>query len=277
MHKKDMEKVNITIKELRKKKGITQKSMAERLFMSRSTFSKIESGNTNLYYDTLASISKILDIPISEIIKENEDQVFKSRENDLSLMLYQTNYWLSEKLYKIVPFNELSIKQKKLLKEKGFDTKEKYENTLLGGRLYKFGPKDVFRHMVENYGMDVLFKRKMLFDRYWNLKWEKYLKDKEKWNALLEENDFESLFDNERFDENGDWEIDEREYFSVCYILLSMPENKQKLVQFARRDFPNGADESEVSEYLMMKTGALFVEFLSEGFEGYDPVNEIIK
>lgn len=249
-----MDKITTTIRQLRKKKGFTQKSIAERLHMARSTYSKIESGNTALDYERLVNISKVLDVPVSEIIKENGDPVFKSIAEELSLMLLQTDDQLSEKLYRMIQYQDLKPEHKKLLQEKGFDSQEAYENTPLGGRIYAFGPKDVFLFMVQNCGMEVLFQRNMILNDYWTKRWKTCLKR-----------------------EGSEIEIDDRDYFVTYIFMLKMPGNKERWVQFAERDFPEGADEWDALDYLKEKTGALDGKIMCWGKDGYDPVTEIIK
>lgn len=262
-----MKNINERIKQLRKQKGFTQESMAERLHIARSTYSKLESGNTKLDHDRLINISKILDVPISEI----DDPVLKSISDELSLMLSQTNEQLSEKLYRVIPFENLTSKHFELLRQKNFDNKDAYEDTPLGGRIYKFGPRNVFGFMIENCGMEVLFQRNLILDDYWIYRWKEYLKSKEKIKMFFDENGKFNIED------NNDIEYDDKDYFLVYMILLKFTGNKEQCVQYAERDFPEGVNEWEALEYLKNKTGALDGEILCFSIDGYDPVTEIIK
>lgn len=266
-----MYEITSIIKQLRKKKGLTQKTMAERLHMARSTYSKIESGNTALNYERLVNISKVLNVPLTEIIIENGDSIFKSIAEEFSLMLHLTEYWLSEKLYRMVAYKDLKPEHKKLLQEKGFNNQEAYENTPLGGRIYEFGPRDVFRFIVENCGMDVLFRRNMILDDYWNCKWKKYLKEKSK--TSIDFNADEQFY----IGNKNTIEIDDTDYFLVYMIELKMPGNKNRHVQFAERDFPEGVDEWGALDYLKVKTGALDGDILCFSIDGYEHITEIIK
>ena len=263
-----MDKITKTIKQLRKQKGFTQKSMAERLQMARSTYSKLESGNTKLDFERLVNISKALDVTIVEII---DDPVYNSISEELTLMLFSTDYQLSGKLCRTTPYEELTAENLQLLRKKGFDNKEKYEDTPLGGRIYAFGPRDVFRFMVEDCGMETLFRSNLIKDSYWTQKYQEYKKQKDKISICLNENGQIEYEDKDHI------EIDDRDYFVVFIIELIMQGNKDRWVQISERDFPEGTDERGALEYVINKTGALSGQIMCFSLEGYGPEFEIIK
>lgn len=60
------------LKELRKKKGFTQKQMAEQLNITISFYSQIESKKKRLYYDTA--------IKIADIFNMRPDQLFYTKK-----------------------------------------------------------------------------------------------------------------------------------------------------------------------------------------------------
>jgi transcriptional regulator with XRE-family HTH domain len=246
------------IKQLRRKKGLTQESMAKLLHIGRSTYCKFELGITKIDYERLKLISNILDVPISEITKEKYTSSEPSSK-ELSLMLFQTKDQLSQKLYRVTSFDNLTPQHLELLRQKGFDSKEKYEDTPLNGRIYEFGPKDIFKFMIENCGMKVLFERNLILDDYWQNAWKEYIKNKE----------------SKTFKTNI--ELDDQDYFLVYMLLLKFSGGKEKYVQFAERDFLELGDEWNVLEYLKTITGALDGEIICFTTEGYDPVTEIIK
>ncbi|MCJ8167130.1 helix-turn-helix domain-containing protein [Pontibacter sp. E15-1] len=201
--------------------------------MARSTYSKLESGSTGLPYEKLISISRLLDIPVYEIIHENEELFFKSLVDRFSLMLLLAEHIIVEAMYRMVPYEDLQAKHLELLLPKGFSTREAYEATPLGGRVYEFGPKEAFERMMQHLGMQILFEEKMIKDDYWLKRWKAY-KDKS----------------------NPEFEIDDREYFRMHIIMLSMSNREERLVQIAERDLPEGADEWDVLNYVVEKTGA---------------------
>jgi len=59
------------IKELRQKQEITQNELAVRCEFEKASMSRIESGKTNPTVLTLRKISKALDVPVSEFLREN--------------------------------------------------------------------------------------------------------------------------------------------------------------------------------------------------------------
>lgn len=99
--------INIVIRRLREAKGFTHQTMAERLHIARSTYSKLESGKTELNYRTLVNISKALNVPLTIIIKDNSDTDFKSISDELAIMLFQTHHQLTKVHYEMIPYNEL--------------------------------------------------------------------------------------------------------------------------------------------------------------------------
>ena len=60
------------LKELRKKKGITQKYIADKLDITVSFYSQIENMKKKLYYDTA--------IKIADIFKMRPDDIFYSKK-----------------------------------------------------------------------------------------------------------------------------------------------------------------------------------------------------
>jgi transcriptional regulator with XRE-family HTH domain len=246
-------RINSTIKRFRQQKGFTQDTIADRLCMARSTYSKLESGSTTLPYEKLVKISEILGVPVYEIIQENGDLFFKSLFDEFSLMLTLTEYTLSITHYEMIPYDSLQPEHLALLLSKKIFGRKAYEATPLGGRIYKFGPKEAFRWMVENCGMAVLFQQRMIKDEYWLKKWKAYKEDL-----------------------NPQFEIDDEEYFDVFVIMLTMPGGERKLVQFAERDFPEGADEWDALNYIVEKTGAQDGELMAICNQ-YDPVSEIVS
>jgi transcriptional regulator with XRE-family HTH domain len=263
-----MDNIKAIIKQFREAKGFTHETMAQRLHMARSTYSKLESGKTGLNFELVINISKILDIPLNSII--NDDPVYKSISDELSMMVSKTHNRLSDQLLSMIPYDKLTPEHKKLLKEKGFETKEAYESTPLRGRIYEFGSRDVLRILFENCGMDILFRRNLITDDYWVNRWSTYCKNGEKITMSFGEND-KFIFN----DKNG-MEIDTHDYFVAYQAELKMTGNKERWIQFAERDFPACVDEWEALEYIKKKTSALEAEILCFTTDGFDPFAEII-
>ena len=56
--------IGLSIKQIREGRGLTQEQLAERMSISRSTISKIESGKFNLSIDYLSKFAFFLDFEI---------------------------------------------------------------------------------------------------------------------------------------------------------------------------------------------------------------------
>lgn len=63
------------IKTLRMKWGLTAEELAARAEVTRATVAKIESGNGNPTIETLAALSRVFQIPVSELIRTAESSL----------------------------------------------------------------------------------------------------------------------------------------------------------------------------------------------------------
>lgn len=61
------EKIGKNLKEARKFKGLTQREIAEILFMTQQQYSRFENGVFELNYDQILKICEILDITPNEL------------------------------------------------------------------------------------------------------------------------------------------------------------------------------------------------------------------
>lgn len=244
-----MEDILKKIIKLRKAKGFTQEKMAEKLFMTRSAYTKLESGLTELAYKKLKLIAEILEVEIEVLIDSKNNQ-------ESFVMFIHTYHSLCELMFKAVPYDDLDRKQFLELSKKGIIGRSSYENTPLKGRLYKVGPKDVFRFVVENCGMDYLFKGGMITERFWVSKWKNY---------KLENNGQQELY-----------ELDLHEYFLVYHIQLTFS-GEDICYQIAERDFPDFVNESNLIETAKKHTKADTGEIMCYSFEGYDNLSKRLK
>lgn len=93
------------IREYREAKGISQEDLAERLQISRSTYQRIENGDTNSWVNYLGKLSEELEVSPDDLLR-NEDNFVQinndSAANDNtigSVVQHQTiHYTLSDKL-----------------------------------------------------------------------------------------------------------------------------------------------------------------------------------
>jgi transcriptional regulator with XRE-family HTH domain len=69
------------IKKLRELKNFTQEYMADQMDMTQPSYSKIESGETDVSYSKLEKIAKSLEIRPEDIMTFNENMVFNVMHN----------------------------------------------------------------------------------------------------------------------------------------------------------------------------------------------------
>jgi len=72
-----MQNINYSerIKSLRKSKGLTQQQLADQTGLSLRTIQRVEKGTEEISGYSLNQISKVLDIPLEQIIMQNVDQI----------------------------------------------------------------------------------------------------------------------------------------------------------------------------------------------------------
>lgn len=72
-----MQNINYSerIKSLRKSKGLTQQQLADQTGLSLRTIQRVEKGTEEISGYSLNQISKVLDIPLEQIIMQNADQI----------------------------------------------------------------------------------------------------------------------------------------------------------------------------------------------------------
>jgi transcriptional regulator with XRE-family HTH domain len=95
------------IKSLRKSRGITQIEMAESIGVSKSTYNRIELGDTPIYDDRLNQILKTLRISLFEIIFAFEldiNEIIQQDELDLATVrdLIKDQIKLNQKILKVL-------------------------------------------------------------------------------------------------------------------------------------------------------------------------------
>lgn len=74
-----MKKVNIRIKEIRVKKGLSQENVAEELGIVHGTYNKIEKGNIVLTVDRLYLLAKIFKVSVVELLGEEQPEADYSK------------------------------------------------------------------------------------------------------------------------------------------------------------------------------------------------------
>lgn len=72
------------LKDLRKEKGITQNELAKEIFVSRSLIAKFETGTVFPSREILEKIALYFDVPISELIEQDEATLVAVEAQDIS-------------------------------------------------------------------------------------------------------------------------------------------------------------------------------------------------
>ena len=67
--------------ETRKSRGFTQSQIAEKLCMDISSYHRREKGEVKIHITEWEKLSKILDVPLSEIYESEESQYFVCKDN----------------------------------------------------------------------------------------------------------------------------------------------------------------------------------------------------
>jgi len=93
------------IRKYREDKGISQEELAEKLHISRSTYQRIENGETNSWVNHIENICTSLDVNMEDILKPEEGYTQINKENNANenssnnMIQNQTNnYSTPEKL-----------------------------------------------------------------------------------------------------------------------------------------------------------------------------------
>jgi transcriptional regulator with XRE-family HTH domain len=79
---KDAELFGILIKDLRKKKSISQEKLAEKTGLDRTFISLIETGKRIPTLTSICKLAKALDIKASELLKLYEEKIAEVQSND---------------------------------------------------------------------------------------------------------------------------------------------------------------------------------------------------
>ena len=128
---------------LRKKAGLTQQELAEKLYISRDTYAQYEIDRRNPDYETLAAIARFHNVTVDYLLGLTDDprpveEIKKSKAPDLGAPLRQKS--LAETLYKI----------SELIWE--FDLDQETRHTLIDKAVAKFGPPDMGKGGIAAHG-----------------------------------------------------------------------------------------------------------------------------
>lgn len=113
------------IRTFRENKGFSQEELAEKLHISRSTYQRIENGETNSWINHIENICHSLEVNLDDILKPEEGYTQINKENSANenssnnMIQNQTNnYNISEKMLENLYDTIASLKEEnRLLKE----------------------------------------------------------------------------------------------------------------------------------------------------------------
>lgn len=108
------------IRRLREHKGFSQEEMAEKLQISRSAYSRIESGETNSWINHINKLCESLEVKPEELLL-NADQLIQNNQDSDSVIQNNTNNDTH------ITINQLSEKVIELYEERLKDLKEQVE------------------------------------------------------------------------------------------------------------------------------------------------------
>lgn len=83
---------------IRKKRGFTQKQMADYLCMDVSNYQRRESGEKNITIEEWQQLAQILDVPVTDIYESDEKLVFIFQDNAQNNSGISYNYTVPEYL-----------------------------------------------------------------------------------------------------------------------------------------------------------------------------------
>lgn len=113
------------IRRLRENKGFSQEDMAEKLQISRSAYSRIESGETNSWVNHIEKLCRELDMKVEDLLINSDNNINTNQDNASAVQTsthqdtHITINHLSEKVIELYEerINELKERVKQLEEE----------------------------------------------------------------------------------------------------------------------------------------------------------------
>lgn len=132
MNKSEVQIIATNIKNLRIKKGITQKDLASAINVAASQYGRIELGKVMPSLNSLLKIAKILDVTIESLVYENKNVKHTVSEDEKITLdiIGKINQLSKTDKHLILNLIELAIKDKKFKKIKDYYNKIFIETNL---------------------------------------------------------------------------------------------------------------------------------------------------
>jgi transcriptional regulator with XRE-family HTH domain len=104
------------IRRLRENKGFSQEEMAERLQISRSAYSRIESGETNSWVNHIEKLCKELDMKVEDLLITSDNNINTNQDNASAVQTsthQDTHITINQLSEKVIELYEERIKELK--------------------------------------------------------------------------------------------------------------------------------------------------------------------
>ncbi|GGG59470.1 helix-turn-helix domain-containing protein [Hymenobacter glacieicola] len=256
------------LKQLRILRKLSQQQMADRLYMSRSAYTKLEANTAGIRIELLHRIAAVLQVPATLLVSA-QAAPNTTPWNDFDFMLEMAYEYLSWTLA-VVPYDDLTLEQLALVTSKGFGSREAYENTPHRGRLYSRGPQQIIREMLSALSFSTLFEHHLVQHPTWLAHWGRHqlAEARRAVVATLPTDQQEALVEEP--------EVDGEDYLMVFLITLIMPDGSDQHLELAQRDIPIGMDEEQALQQLIISRGALGGDILCFTYDGYTCAKDIV-
>lgn len=87
-----MNNIGLNLRKIRIIKGLSQSEVTKMLHKSQPAYAKIENGSTKIDYDLIQEFSKILNVDIDEILKNENGKVYNISNNKIEKQGFIDNY-----------------------------------------------------------------------------------------------------------------------------------------------------------------------------------------
>ena len=77
-----MDNVGTNIRKVRELKNFTQEYVAKKLGVSRSFYIKVENNETQIKFEQLQALSKVMDVSLNDIINFSDKQIFNTSHHN---------------------------------------------------------------------------------------------------------------------------------------------------------------------------------------------------
>lgn len=105
----DYQKIGHRIRKIRKAHGLSQEELAERVDISTTHMSHIETGNTKLSLPVLVAIAKALDVRTDDLLNDAANTTICAAMDEISAVLERCNPQEAKVIASIVKTTKLSI------------------------------------------------------------------------------------------------------------------------------------------------------------------------